>query len=156
MRDHRSTTGRSRPAPPREPLVPDKETILRNLIPGSALPAFALACTAAFALGFTVAASATEPVRIGVITSLSGPAAHSGAQMKAGVDTWLRLNGAMAGGRRIEVLYRDDTGPQAEVAKRLATELVSRDKADILAGFIFTRTRWPPPAWPTGPGARWW
>ncbi|GGY37856.1 ABC transporter substrate-binding protein [Pseudoduganella albidiflava] len=105
---------------------------MRNLIAGSAL----LALSSSFA--FSSALHAAEPVRIGVITSLSGPAAHSGAQMKAGIDTWLRLNGATAGGRKIEVLYRDDTGPQADVAKRLATELVSRDKADILAGFIFT------------------
>ncbi|MUI11023.1 ABC transporter substrate-binding protein [Massilia dura] len=110
--------------------VPAKETILRNLIAGSAL----------LALSFTLSAAEPEKaaVRIGVITSLSGPAAHSGAQMKAGIDTWLRLNNATAAGRRIEVLYRDDTGPQADVAKRLATELVSRDRADILAGFIFT------------------
>lgn len=103
---------------------------MRNPVLGSAL----------LALSFTLSAAepATGPVRIGVITSLSGPAAQSGAQMKAGIDTWLRLNNATAGGRRIEVLYRDDTGPQADVAKRLATELVSRDKADILAGFIFT------------------
>ena len=110
------------------------ETILRNLIAGNALLALS------FTLSFTLSCplSAAEPVRIGVITSLSGPAAHSGAQMKAGIDTWLMLNNANAGGRKIEVLYRDDTGPQADVAKRLATELVSRDKVDVLAGFIFT------------------
>jgi branched-chain amino acid transport system substrate-binding protein len=105
---------------------PNKETILRNLISGSVL----------LALAFP--SSAAEPLRIGIITSLSGPAAHSGAQMKAGIDTWLRLNGATVAGRKIEVLYRDDTGPQADVAKRLATELISRDRADILAGFVFT------------------
>ena len=103
---------------------------MRNLIAGSAL--LALSCT------LSAAEPDKSPVRIGVITSLSGPAAQSGAQMKAGIDTWLALNNATAGGRKIEVLYRDDTGPQADVAKRLATELVSRDKADILAGFIFT------------------
>ncbi|MYM83672.1 ABC transporter substrate-binding protein [Duganella sp. FT50W] len=82
--------------------------------------------------------AADEPIRIGVITSLSGPAAQSGEQMKAGIDTWMRMNGGKAAGRKLEVIYKDDTGPQPEVAKRLATELVGRDKVDILAGFVFT------------------
>jgi branched-chain amino acid transport system substrate-binding protein len=92
------------------------------------------------ALCFTVcsAQAAEEPIRIGVITSLSGPAAQSGEQMKAGIDTWMRMNGGKIGGRKLELIYKDDTGPQPEVAKRLATELVGRDKADILAGFVFT------------------
>jgi branched-chain amino acid transport system substrate-binding protein len=92
------------------------------------------------ALCFTVcsAQAAEEPIRIGVITSLSGPAAQSGEQMKAGIDTWMRMNGGKAAGRKLELIYKDDTGPQPEVAKRLATELVGRDKADILAGFVFT------------------
>ena len=83
-------------------------------------------------------AAEAQPVRIGVITSLSGVAAPSGEQMKAGIDTWLRMNGDTVAGRKLQVIYKDDTGAQADVAKRLATELISRDKADILAGFVFT------------------
>lgn len=79
-----------------------------------------------------------QTIRIGVITSLSGPAAQSGEQMKAGIEAWLRKNGDMVAGKKIEVVYKDDTGPQPEVAKRLATELISRDNVDILAGFVFT------------------
>jgi branched-chain amino acid transport system substrate-binding protein len=41
-------------------------------------------------------------------------------------------------GKRIEVIYKDDTGTQPDVAKRLATELVTRDHVDVLAGFVFT------------------
>jgi branched-chain amino acid transport system substrate-binding protein len=90
--------------------------------------------------GVATAQSQTQgqPVRIGVITSLSGSAAESGAQMKAGIDTYLRLNGDTVAGRKIEVIFKDDTGTQPDVAKRLATELITRDRVDILAGFIFT------------------
>lgn len=77
-------------------------------------------------------------VKIGVITSLSGHAAEGGAQMKAGIDTWLREHGTIVAGKRIEVIYKDDTGTQPEIAKRLATELITRDRVDILAGFLFT------------------
>ncbi|MGK5077287.1 ABC transporter substrate-binding protein [Janthinobacterium sp. HLX7-2] len=98
-----------------------------------------LALTGAL-LSFTLSAARAEAptVRIGVITSLSGVAAQSGEQMKAGIDTWLHMHGASVAGKKLQVIYKDDTGPQADVAKRLATELISRDNADILAGFVFT------------------
>ena len=41
-------------------------------------------------------------------------------------------------GRKIQVLVRDTTGPNPEIAKRLAQELITRDKVDFLAGFGFT------------------
>jgi branched-chain amino acid transport system substrate-binding protein len=41
-------------------------------------------------------------------------------------------------GKRIEVIYKDDTGTQPDIAKRLATELITRDRVDVLAGFVFT------------------
>ena len=89
--------------------------------------------------GLMSAASAqTNTVRIGVITSLSGSAAESGAQMKAGIETYLRVHGDSVAGKKLEILYRDDTGPQPDVARRLTTELITRDHADIIAGFIFT------------------
>ncbi|SNS91771.1 branched-chain amino acid transport system substrate-binding protein [Noviherbaspirillum humi] len=96
--------------------------------------------TASLALaGILPAAQAqSQTIRIGVITSLSGPAAESGAQMKAGIETYLRTHGDTVAGRKIEMIYKDDTGAQPDVAKRLATELLSRDKVDVLAGFVFT------------------
>lgn len=97
-----------------------------------------LALSGALLSFFLASAHAQAPVRIGVITSLSGVAAQSGEQMKAGIDTWLAMHGATVAGRKLDIIYKDDTGAQADVAKRLATELISRDKADILAGFVFT------------------
>lgn len=92
----------------------------------------------AFAASSASAVTHAQTFKIGVITSLTGPAAESGAQMKAGIDTYLRLNGDTVGGKKIEVIYKDDTGTQPDLAKRLATELVTRDRVDVLAGFIFT------------------
>jgi branched-chain amino acid transport system substrate-binding protein len=96
------------------------------------------ACCIVVSLASTLANAQDNTIRIGVITSLSGPAADSGAQMKAGIDTYLRLHGATVAGKRIEVIYKDDTGTQPDIAKRLATELVTRDRVDVLAGFVFT------------------
>jgi branched-chain amino acid transport system substrate-binding protein len=90
------------------------------------------------AMTFPMAQAQDDTIRIGVITSLSGPASESGAQMRAGIDTYLRSAGNTVAGKKIEVIYKDDTGPSPDVAKRLATELLTRDKVDLLAGFVFT------------------
>lgn len=97
-----------------------------------------LGATLAAGLAGAATGAGAQAIKVGVITSLSGPAAESGAQMKAGIETYLRLHGDTVAGKKIEVIYKDDTGPQPDVAKRLATELITRDKVDILAGFVFT------------------
>lgn len=86
----------------------------------------------------TPATAAEQTIKIGVITSLSGMAAQSGEQMKAGIDTYLRLHGDTVAGKKLQIIYKDDTGPQADVAKRLATELAGRDNVDVITGFVFT------------------
>jgi branched-chain amino acid transport system substrate-binding protein len=63
----------------------------------------------------------------------------------------------MVAGKRIEVIYKDDTGTQPDIAKRLATELVTRDKVDVLAGFVFTPNAMAAAACRRpGQDARWW
>lgn len=83
-------------------------------------------------------AQAQEPVRIGLIAAFSGPFADYGEQIEGGMKAWLEHNGGTVAGRKIEILVRDTTGPAPEVAKRLAQELVVRDKVDFLAGFGLT------------------
>ncbi|HUP29283.1 MAG TPA: ABC transporter substrate-binding protein [Usitatibacter sp.] len=89
---------------------------------------------AAAALG----AHAQAPVKVGLVAPFSGVAADYGKQMEAGIKAYFKLHGDSAGGRKIEILVRDTGGPNPEVAKRLAQELVTRDKVDFLAGFGFT------------------
>ena len=84
------------------------------------------------------ATPAQSPVRIGVIAEFSGPFADYGAQILGGMKTYLRQNGDTFGGRKIELVVKDTTGPSPDVAKRLAQELITRDEVDILAGFGLT------------------
>lgn len=84
------------------------------------------------------AALAQEPVKIGVVGPFSGGAADYGKQMEAGMKAWMKIHGDAVNGRKLELLVRDTGGPNPEVAKRLAQELVTRDKVDFLAGFGFT------------------
>ena len=83
-------------------------------------------------------AFAQQPIRIGVIAPFSGPFASVGQEFQAGIKTWMRQNGDVVAGRKIEVLYKDTTGPAPEIAKRMAQELIVRDKVDFLAGFGLT------------------
>ena len=77
-------------------------------------------------------------IKIGLIGPFSGPFADIGKQIQYGVKAYLKEHGDTVAGKQIEVLVRDTTGPVPEVAKRLAQELVVRDKVDFLAGFGLT------------------
>ena len=84
------------------------------------------------------AASAQGTVKIGVIAEFSGPFADYGTQILGGMKTYLKQNGDTFGGRKIEIVVKDTTGPSPDIAKRLAQELITRDHVDILAGFGLT------------------
>jgi len=96
------------------------------------------ACGALAVLAYPLLARAADPVRIGLIAPFSGSFADYGKQMEGGIKAWQKLHGDTVAGRKIEVVLKDTTGPVPEVAKRLAQELVVRDKVDILAGFGLT------------------
>ena len=84
------------------------------------------------------AAWAAEPFRIGLILPMSGPFAGSiGRQVEQGARLYLQTHGVEVAGRRIEIVLRDDGG-NADATRRLATELVTNEKVDVLAGFGLT------------------
>jgi branched-chain amino acid transport system substrate-binding protein len=84
------------------------------------------------------AAFAQATVKIGVVAEFSGPFADYGAQIVGGMKAYLKLNGEVFGGKKIEIVIRDTTGAAPDIAKRLAQELITRDQVDILAGFGLT------------------
>jgi branched-chain amino acid transport system substrate-binding protein len=91
-----------------------------------------------FAAALALQAGAQETIKVGVVAPFSGPFADYGKQIEGGMKAWLKEHGDTVAGRKIEILSRDTTGPVPEVAKRLAQELVVRDKVDFLAGFGLT------------------
>jgi branched-chain amino acid transport system substrate-binding protein len=84
------------------------------------------------------AALAQATVKIGVVAEFSGPFADYGAQIVGGMKAYLKQNGEVFAGKKIEIVIRDTTGAAPDIAKRLAQELVTRDQVDILAGFGLT------------------
>nr|WP_314622988.1 ABC transporter substrate-binding protein [uncultured Noviherbaspirillum sp.] len=86
----------------------------------------------------TSGAQAQETIKIGVIAAFSGPFADYGKQMEGGMKAYMKQHGDTVAGKKIELILKDTTGPAPEIAKRLAQELVTRDKVDMLAGFGLT------------------
>ena len=91
---------------------------------------------AALVAAFPVQAQPT--VKVGVILTLSGQFADAGIQLDNGIKTYMKQHGETVAGKKIEIIRKDTGGPAPDVAKRLAQELVVRDKVDILAGFVLT------------------
>jgi branched-chain amino acid transport system substrate-binding protein len=83
-------------------------------------------------------AQAQDTIKVGVIAAFSGPFADYGKQMEGGIKAYMAQHGNTVAGKKIEIIYKDTTGPSPEIAKRLAQELVVRDKVDFLAGFGLT------------------
>jgi branched-chain amino acid transport system substrate-binding protein len=84
------------------------------------------------------AAGAQGTVKIGVISAYSGQFADTATQIDNGIKLYMKQHGDTVAGKKIEVIRKDTGGPNPDVAKRLAQELVIRDNVDILAGFTLT------------------
>ena len=83
-------------------------------------------------------AQSQDTIRIGVIAALTGPFANTGKPFEDGIRTWLQQNGATVAGKKLEVIYRDDGGSNADLSKRAAQELIAREKVSFLIGFSLT------------------
>ena len=111
-----------------------EEFRMRRLPLAHAIGALTVAACAAFA---ATAAVAQETVKIGLILPMTGPFTTTGKQIDAGVRFYMQQNGATVAGKKIEVILRDDGGV-ADNGRRIAQELLVRDKVNILAGFGLT------------------
>ena len=90
------------------------------------------------ALTIAPAANAQDTVKVGLIMAYSGQFADTAAQIDNGIKLYMKQNGDAVAGKKIELIRKDTGGPNPDVAKRLAQELVVRDGVDILAGFTLT------------------
>ena len=82
-------------------------------------------------------AGAQEKIKIGVIVTLSGPAAALGSQVRDGFALAVRDLGGKMAGRDVEVVVVDDElKPDGAVSK--VKGLLERDKVDFVVGPIFS------------------
>ena len=83
--------------------------------------------------------AAAETIKIGVILTYSGPMASLGDQIDKGLSLYVKEHEKdLPPGTTVEIVRRDDTGPNPETAKRLAQELITRDHVNFLTGVVWS------------------
>jgi branched-chain amino acid transport system substrate-binding protein len=85
-----------------------------------------------------VGAADAQTVKVGVVGSFSGPFARWGQQFQQAIEVYQKQHGKSVNGTQIEVIYRDDGGPDPVRAKQLTQALITRDKVNFLGGYVFT------------------
>src|SRR5258706_1361413 len=88
-------------------------------------------------LAAAMAVEAADKVKIGFISTLSGPNAAIGSDIRDGFNLAIKLNGGKLGGLPVEVLVGDDQ-LKPENAKQLAERYLRLDKVDFITGVVFS------------------
>jgi branched-chain amino acid transport system substrate-binding protein len=106
-------------------------------INAKAITAAGLAVAAAILAVSAAPAQAQDKLKVGLITTLSGPPAVIGQQLRDGFNLAVKTLGGKLGGREAEVIVADDElKPDVAVAKVKA--FVERDKVDFVVGPVFS------------------
>lgn len=83
------------------------------------------------------AAAAADKVKVGFVSTLSGPSAALGVDIRDGFLLALKLGGGKLGGLPAQVLVADDQF-KPEVARQLFERDVKRDHVDFMTGVVFS------------------
>ncbi|MDX9861567.1 MAG: ABC transporter substrate-binding protein [Rhodospirillales bacterium] len=96
-----------------------------------------LALTLAGAIAAGAAGAADKPVKIGMITTLSGGGAALGVDARDAFQLALDLKGGKFGGVPTELLVADDA-QKVENAKQIATRFLKQDDVDVVTGIVWS------------------
>lgn len=102
---------------------------LRPLAP-ALLAGLSALCAAQFA-------HAADQVKIGLLSTLSGPGAALGVDTRDGFNLAVKQNNGMLGGIKAEVIVVDDQ-QNPDAAKQTTDRLLKRDKVDFMTGVVFS------------------
>ena len=89
------------------------------------------------AMGMAAMAQAADKVKVGMLSTLSGPGAGLGVDIRDGFNLGLKhLNGKL-GGLPAEVIVADDQ-QNPDVAKQATEKLLKKDRVDFMTGIVFS------------------
>jgi branched-chain amino acid transport system substrate-binding protein len=91
----------------------------------------------AAAISAAFPASAADKLKIGFISTLSGPAGALGIDIRDAVNMAIKQNGGKLGGLTVDMQVGDDQF-KPEVGKQLAEKFVRLEKVDILTGIVYS------------------
>jgi branched-chain amino acid transport system substrate-binding protein len=92
---------------------------------------------AAAVLTLAQPANAGDTIKIGFVSTFSGPTAVIGNDMRNSFELALDHMGRKMGGKPVEVIYEDDTF-KPDVGKQKTQKLIESDKVDFISGFIWS------------------
>jgi branched-chain amino acid transport system substrate-binding protein len=95
-----------------------------------------IAALATIAAG-SLPAVAQSPIKIGFVSTFSGPQAAIGEDMRRSVELAKEHLGGKMGGRPFEIVYEDDQF-KPDVGKQKSEKLVQQDKVNFIAGYIWS------------------
>jgi branched-chain amino acid transport system substrate-binding protein len=84
-----------------------------------------------------LSAHAQNTVKVGMLSTLSGPGAGLGVDIRDGFQLAVKLAGGKLGGLAAEVIVADDQA-SPDVGRQTADRLVKRDKVDFMTGVVFS------------------
>src|ERR1035437_4891464 len=82
-------------------------------------------------------AMAADSIKMGFVSTFSGPAAVIGNDMRNSFELALDHMGRKMGGKPVEVIYEDDTF-KPDVGKQKTEKLILSDKVDFITGYIWS------------------
>lgn len=88
---------------------------------------------------------AANELKIGFLSTLSGPGGGIGIEVRDGFNLAMKLAGGKLGGLPTEVVFADDQ-LNPEVGKQLTERLLKRDRVNLMTGVIFSNVMlavWP-------------
>ncbi|MGJ4971366.1 MULTISPECIES: ABC transporter substrate-binding protein [unclassified Bradyrhizobium] len=91
----------------------------------------------AAALLFSSTAFAGDTIKIGFVSTFSGPTAVIGNDMRNSFELALDHLGRKIDGKPVEVIYEDDQ-QKPDVGKQKTEKLVQSDKVDFIVGYIWS------------------
>jgi branched-chain amino acid transport system substrate-binding protein len=87
--------------------------------------------------GLAAASLAADKVKIGFVSTLSGPSSALGVDIRDAFQLYVKMNGGKLGGLPAEVLVSDDQF-KPDVARQLFERNVKRDHVDFMTGVVFS------------------
>jgi branched-chain amino acid transport system substrate-binding protein len=96
-----------------------------------------LAFIAAAVCAMAAPALAADSVKIGFLSTLSGPGSGLGIDIRDGFNLAVKHGGGKLGGLAAEVVIADDQ-QNPEIARQTAERLLKKDKVDFMTGIVFS------------------
>ncbi len=93
-------------------------------------------------IALSASAYAADPLKIGFVSTLSGPGGALGIDIRDGFNLAVKHAGGKLGGMDTEVIVMDDQ-QKADIGRQAVDRLIKRDHVDVMTGMVFSNVLLP-------------